>query len=332
MTKHKHQGSVLRGFTVIEVTLALAISMFLFIGVIGGTTVNVTRQRYNDSVQNFAEFLRREYSEVISVQNTRDDEVTGGAPCTVTSGETIGNSSAEDVQTGRSNCLIYGKLINFGEYSPSDDTRDIIHTYDIIGDALSFRDLTSLNADTSSPYYDIKDELVRSLANVSAGVLTVRRENTDCRVTLAGNESSYRLEWDAYPQDAEGNIYQGAVIIVRSPLSGAVSTFTLDEPLPVQETLDEYENYSALSPSECYNYGYRYDQFYEDSLEEHLARTSPPYEESELPKFKEVDFCIASDDIFALGNGRRMVSIDKDGYNASAIRVSTQDSEDNKCS
>ena len=93
-----------KGFTIIEVALFVAVSGFILVGIIIGTGTSLFRQRYNDSVQNFAEFLRTVYAQVSAVQNAG---------------------------SGQSGQAIYGKLITFGEKT------DIIYTYDVVGAAVS---------------------------------------------------------------------------------------------------------------------------------------------------------------------------------------------------
>lgn len=92
-----------RGFTLVEVSLFLAITAAVFVGIAVGTQNSIFQQRYNDSVQNFAEFLRGVYSQVTNVQSD------GG---------------------GRSNKAIYGKLVVFGKSGVD----NAIITYDVIGD------------------------------------------------------------------------------------------------------------------------------------------------------------------------------------------------------
>ncbi|MBR2708799.1 prepilin-type N-terminal cleavage/methylation domain-containing protein [Candidatus Saccharibacteria bacterium] len=99
------------GFTLIEVALFLAITGILFVGIAVGTQNSIFQQRFNDSVQSFAEYLRTAYSEVTNVRNE---------------------------SLGRSDQAIYGKLITFGE------NRDLaghdiqagsaIFSYNVIGD------------------------------------------------------------------------------------------------------------------------------------------------------------------------------------------------------
>jgi len=74
-----------RGFTLIEVSLFLAITGLIFLGVALGVSNSISQQRNNDAVQSFAEFLRKTYSEVTNVQNA--------------------------TESGRSELAMYGKLI-----------------------------------------------------------------------------------------------------------------------------------------------------------------------------------------------------------------------------
>ena len=99
-----------RGFTLIEVSLFLAITGLLFIGITVGVQNSIYQQRYNDTVQNFMEFLRGVYSEVTNVQSSTN---------------------------GNSNKAFYGKLISFGEKYDLDgnSNKEKIFVYDVIGDA-----------------------------------------------------------------------------------------------------------------------------------------------------------------------------------------------------
>lgn len=90
------------GFTLVEVGLFLAITGLIFVGVVVGTQNSIFQQRYNDSVQNFVEFLRRAYSQVENVQS---------------------NGS------GNGSTAIYGRLIVFGE----EGGKNKITSYAVIG-------------------------------------------------------------------------------------------------------------------------------------------------------------------------------------------------------
>lgn len=95
---------VRRGFTLVEVALFLAITAAIFVGIAVGTQNSIFQQRYNDAVQNFAEFLRSVYSQVTNVQSEG---------------------------SGRSEKAIYGKLVVFGEDGNGENE---ITTYNVIGD------------------------------------------------------------------------------------------------------------------------------------------------------------------------------------------------------
>ena len=95
-----------RGFTIIEVSLFLAITALIFLGVTVGVQSSIFNQRYNDSVQSFADFLRNIYSEVTNVQSAGK---------------------------GNSETAIYGKLVTFGEEGITNS--DEVFVYDVIGKA-----------------------------------------------------------------------------------------------------------------------------------------------------------------------------------------------------
>ena len=58
MLMDKNKGAFLRGFTIIEVMLFLALSGVLLAGILGGLGGNIARQRYNDAVQDIANIMR----------------------------------------------------------------------------------------------------------------------------------------------------------------------------------------------------------------------------------------------------------------------------------
>ena len=90
------------------------ISGLIVAGIIARTNYRIARERYNDSVNSFAEFLRDTYDSVANVQN----------------------SKSISAQPGRSQLAIYGKLVVFS------DSTDI-RTYSVIGLANSSSDLST---------------------------------------------------------------------------------------------------------------------------------------------------------------------------------------------
>ncbi|MBR3336275.1 MAG: type II secretion system protein, partial [Bacillus sp. (in: Bacteria)] len=59
-----------RGFTLIEVSIFLAITGLLFAMVVIGVQNSISQQRFNDVVQNYVEFLRSIYAGVTNVQSS----------------------------------------------------------------------------------------------------------------------------------------------------------------------------------------------------------------------------------------------------------------------
>lgn len=178
-----------KGFTLIEVMLFLAISGLLLMGVLGGTYSSIARQRYNDSVRGFAEFLRQVYGEVISPESL-------GA----TNGEFGGNSDTN---------AIYGKVIVFGlDDEPGQEDKSTVYTATLVGSTK----IPSGDLEFMEGLKDVEAKLFCGVKDASGDV--VNDTTVDKYVPL----------WQSQIVDTGGNILKGTVIIARSPSSGAVHT------------------------------------------------------------------------------------------------------------
>ena len=181
-----------RGFTLVEVSLFLAITAVIFVSIAVGTQNSIFQQRYNDAVQNFAEFLRSMYSQVTNVQSEGD---------------------------GRSGYAVYGKLVNFEE---DENGNNKITTYNVIGDVAEddlgngnvLDRLKKLNADVvlnKGVGEDIKYEPV--------GFVEDYRPRWASQIqTTKGWDEKYE-------------VFTGALLIVRHPSSGTVYTYSSNEPI-----------------------------------------------------------------------------------------------------
>ena len=103
--------SVRRGFTLIEVALFLVVTGALFVAVTIGVQNSIYLQRQNDSVQNFAEFIRSAFAAAMNVESEGD---------------------------GRTESAVYGKLLTFGEEydlagNTISDTKSMVFSYNVIG-------------------------------------------------------------------------------------------------------------------------------------------------------------------------------------------------------
>ena len=248
------------GFTMIEVALFLALTGVIFVGMAIGMNNSIAQQRANDSVQNFADFLRNVYSEVENVQGVGD---------------------------GRSDYAIYGKLITFGEdYNLSFESNDdaTIFVYDVVGSA---------NGSMGSGALDALRSLV---ANVVV--------KTDETWSAAGLVEAYHLNWSAKLEKINSHDdFIGAVLIVRSPSSGTIYTYTMTgETIQVNETLKTAQAYPEMSYNPLSNY----------LNSTHFA-------------MNQIDFCVNPDN----SSFRRNIRISANSHNSSGISIATD--EENQC-
>lgn len=104
------QANNRHGFTIIEVSIFLAMTALIFVGMIVGVNTALRQNHYDEDVRGISEFIQGVYSKVTSVEND---------------------------YSGTSNKAIYGKLITFGEsldLSLANNTEKDVFIYDIVGD------------------------------------------------------------------------------------------------------------------------------------------------------------------------------------------------------
>ena len=254
-----------KGFTLVEVALFLALSGILVAGVISGTNRSLARQRYNNSVETFKDFISNIYSQVLYTQTTRPEP-------------------------GRSEQAIYGKLITFGENE--DPT---VHTYTVVGKVLSSKDISNIGHLTT----------IEALDYVGVTLYDDSGELID--------EKTYDPKWGTsieHDSDIESSDkkLELAVLIARSPVSGAISTYVSPEminphggtEIKLKKYLPSWNGYEERDP------------------------------ELEF-KPKEINFCLNSEDKWAAGNFRRNIRINKNAHNSSAMEIINDDDEGNKC-
>ncbi|MCA9342346.1 hypothetical protein KC945_02995 [Candidatus Saccharibacteria bacterium] len=110
------------GFTIIEVTLFLAISGLLLIGVMAAINTNINQQRYMDAVRSFQDYLQGQYNLVDNVRNNRPDYA-----CDAVKGMQAGT----DVR-GTTNCTIIGRFVSLEDNGKTLKSRPIYATKDIV--------------------------------------------------------------------------------------------------------------------------------------------------------------------------------------------------------
>lgn len=210
-----------RGFTLIEVSLFLAITGALFVAVTIGVQNSIFQQRFNDSVQNFEEFLRTAYAETMNVQNT-------------------GN--------GRSGEAIYGRLITFGEKHGlsgeriTDESVNNIYMYDVIG---KIGDIGTGN-------------VLSTLNNLSATV-TIEKDGEVKPAGII--ENYVPRWGAVIEKTDEYKPFVGAILIVRHPNSGVAYTYVKNgETIEVNEMINNANGLGTSVSIDWEAYGFKIEQ------------------------------------------------------------------------
>ena len=321
-----------KGFTIIEVMLFLSISAFLLIGIMAGASINVSRQRYNSSVQELAEFLRSQYSAVVNIQNGTRDEIYHCASDLLDQTDPAwqfngGFNPAEfenaGQHRGRSNCLIYGRVIIFGDNA--DDGTHQVQSYNLLGkdyiSAFSEDERTAIQNHGHDE--DLGDPILNALAAVKVSPFTAQ-VISNCSLSPSDSRM-HSIRWDAQAQQALTNDpLQSTIIIVRSPIDGAIHTYASSAALEVNQLIGiNLLDGSTTSTTSCAG----------GAALVHIAN-NPDLVGSILimrdkvdhPFEKEtVEVCVGSGDVFAYSGNRRMIRILRNGRNASAIELMDMD-------
>jgi len=290
----KHTPSTKSGFTIIEIALFLALSGFLMVGLIMGANVSISRQRYNDSVNSFAEFVRGTYADALNVSNDKNPDVPTD-------------------EAGRSTTAIYGKLISIGE-----DDGDTVYVYDLVGRAVS-----SSSVKASRIIDMMYDSSIDANIFMPSGcdVNPVGCTNTFYRM------DSYEIPWSgnlsrgADAGSNNGDRFHGAILIIRSPVTGNIRTYNFNyDKSAVKNKINEKHIptnfHSQTSNGQARN-------LFKTYLTE-LSQTS-----LDNGGENEMIICIDSDDNNS-GN-RRGIKISARATNSSGVMLTEMDKENADC-
>ncbi len=258
-----------KGFTLVEVMIFLAISGALLAGIIISTSSVVDKQRYYGSVQHFVDFFQNIYAEVTNPKN----------------------NSIADIGPGRSNKVIYGKLITFGEAN----TDDSIFVYTVVGQKDTAKGATIDNA-------------MRMLRILDADIFY--KKDGDL---IPYGMTEQKMVWDIEVSDTEGDPFVGAVLIIRSPASGVVYTYSIKG-----KTVEGQQILSAKDTSISNGLAYYLDSNSDTSF-----------------SLNEVDFCISQKGNPLFNNTRYNVRMTGNSRDASGVALYSMDDLDedtgNRC-
>lgn len=288
------------GFTIIEVALFLALSGFLMVGIVIGANVSISRQRYNDSVNSFAEYIRGIYADVMNVSNDKNPD--------------IGTEEA-----GRTKSAIYGKVISFGETDGDGNILDTIYVYDLVGQAVSSSSIKSARI-IEMMYNSFND------GGVNANIFD-RSEcpnATNCTnkfynpATADGLPATYEVPWMGSIGKSHANAsetgntdrFSGVILVIRSPVTGGIRTYTYSFAAGTHDFHRQRQDTSAAAN-------------FTNFMKEIASDANQGYGERELT------ICIDSDDN-NYGN-RRGVRIAARANNSSSVMLTEMDSADSLC-
>lgn len=186
----------LAGFTIIETMLFLGISSFLIVALIASTGNSINIQRYNDAVETFKSVLQQQYSDVTSVQNSRNDNWSCGSTASPTTTSTVKDNR------GQSSCSLVGKYIRIED--------DKLSIYRVV----AYENATTANL--ANDIISLKDNYV----------LNVSQDDVDISTMEWGTRISYPITQGGAPYSMPQNPRKMGILIVRSPDSGQIYTFT----------------------------------------------------------------------------------------------------------
>lgn len=175
-----------QGFTIIEISLFVAISGLLAIVLLGGWSLTINSQRYKDSVDTLQSYIQQQYDLVYNVENGRDNSLD----CTT-------DSKVQDGSTprGQSNCVVLGRYVRLS--NGKDFTSSAVVGYE--PDRLD----ASSDNEMLKKY---KPRVVTQQINLSENALTIPWQAVAVR---QGGDAALDL----------------AIVILRSPSSGIVHTY-----------------------------------------------------------------------------------------------------------
>lgn len=184
------------GFTIIEVMLFLAISSLMAVGIMAGASVAINVQRYKDATHSFQSFIQSQYDKAINVQNDRKSSVK----CDGATIAAITDPADPEATPGAAvDCYIYGRLLTVSEDGKKITAQAVYGSTATNGDDISSLASAKLFVDTTG----------------SAEIAETYTPEWSTQLVKAKAQKDQSFAMDDW-----------RLLIVRSPSSGAVRTFT----------------------------------------------------------------------------------------------------------
>ena len=236
----------LSGFTMIEVILVVALTGLVLAGVLVGGGSGISRQRFQDSVQDFTEFIRRTYSSALYVQNSRTEALYSKDNCNFKSESAIRSSDSNTVKTGqlpdlykglpgRSDCAYYGKLLTFDETSADNYQLSgyVVRVYDIVGKIYTPDVNKTKNTKDAMTGFNTETKIYEDSKAINPEIIGAFPKPNDVSTCVVRpiNLEEYRLQWGGFIEDPKNHkkALRGSLAIIRSPESNQLQTFYTDK-------------------------------------------------------------------------------------------------------
>jgi type II secretory pathway pseudopilin PulG len=201
------------GFTILETMLFLALTGLLIAGVLVGVGVSINIQRYRDSVTSLKSFLQSQYSDIANVQNDRGDNWKCGTTAITSQTGTVQNR-------GQSDCVIVGKYISIEQ---------------------GVTKVATVNAYESSTTGSGNDIAVLK-SNYTLGLSTVNQQTDSLAwgtvIAWAKSTSGSGADNTGVDKKNPTTPRSIAILIIRSPTSGSIYTFTSDTVVSISGVTD----------------------------------------------------------------------------------------------
>ena len=197
-------GNRQAGFTIVEITLFMAITGLLFLVALVGTGNTIRTFRFTDTARSLEAFSQKQYDDIINGLNNRSADVSCNAGA-------INTGAGQEV--GSSNCLLIGKLLVFRQNSGA------VNVYNVIG-----------SEPASVNYAQSDNELISAFSPTTV---------------TATATSTYNLPWGAqmsgFKRTSDNNAANG-LLLIRSPKSSRIVSYTFKVPAAVPTSLSPYVN------------------------------------------------------------------------------------------
>lgn len=197
-------GNRQAGFTIIEISLFMAITGLLFLIAVAGTGNVIATYRFNDTARSLEAFAQKQYDDIVNGLNNRTSSVSCNSGV-------INTGASQTV--GSSNCLLMGKLIVFRLHS---STADI---YNVIG------------SEPSNVDYSQSDNTLISAFQPTAVTTTA----------TSTYELPWGAQMSGFKRTSD-NTGTNGLLLIRSPKSSSVLSYTFIVPASVPSSLSTVVN------------------------------------------------------------------------------------------